>query len=65
MHHLGFFDTQEMAARCYDEAVVELRGPTSATNFEHHPSKPGAKGALKPSVLQSLTAASLPKYGSR
>lgn len=61
MHHLGFFDTEEAAARCYDAAVLQLRGPAAATNFQ--PSeRAGKENPLKPSVLQNLTSASLPKY---
>ena len=63
MHHLGFFDSEEAAARCYDTAVLELRGPGAPTNFEPADAAPGSAG-LKPSVLQSLTSASLPKYAT-
>ena len=61
VHHLGFFDCEEAAAKCYDTAVLELRGPGAPTNFEPDDAGPGSAG-LKPSVLQSLTSASLPKY---
>ena len=61
VHHLGFFDCEEAAAKCYDAAVLELRGPGAPTNFEPEDAGPGSAG-LKPSVLQNLTSASLPKY---
>lgn len=33
IHHLGFFEDEQEAARVYDRAVVELRGAAAVTNF--------------------------------
>ena len=33
IHHLGFFEDEQEAARVYDQAVVELRGAAAITNF--------------------------------
>lgn len=33
VHHLGYFQREEDAARAYDEAVLRIRGPYTATNF--------------------------------
>lgn len=33
MRHLGYFDDEVAAAKAYDRAAVELRGPSAPTNF--------------------------------
>lgn len=58
VHHLGFYETEEAAARCYDAAVVSLRGPGAATNFEGRTSNPDEVDA---EVLKNVAAACLPK----
>ena len=55
VHHLGFFDSEEAAAKCYDAAVMELRGPTASTNFEPTRAAAGAN-PVRPSVLQQIAA---------
>lgn len=60
VHHLGFFACEEAAARCYDTAVLELRGPSAATNFTPEEGD-RADNPLKPSILQNMAATSLPK----
>ena len=56
---MGFFDTEEGAAKCYDAAVVGLRGPSAPTNFKGVMAE--ASG-LDAEVLRNVAASSLPKY---
>ncbi len=34
VRHLGYFDDEEAAAKAYDRAVIQLRGPAAPTNFD-------------------------------
>lgn len=34
VRHLGYFEDEVAAARAYDRAVLDLRGPTASTNFD-------------------------------
>ena len=34
VRHLGYFDSEADAAKAYDRAAVELRGPAAPTNFD-------------------------------
>lgn len=58
---MGFFDSEEGAAKCYDAAVLELRGPAASTNFEPTQADAGAN-PLRASVLQHIAADPVAKY---
>lgn len=49
VRHLGYFDEEVEAARAYDRAAVELRGPAAATSFL-------ASEALSEAVAAELAA---------
>lgn len=59
VHHLGFFDNEEEAARVYDAAVLKLRGPSCHTNFD--PRQAEGREPLKESLVESMTNSSLPR----
>ena len=59
VHHLGFFDNEEEAARVYDAAVLKLRGPSCHTNFD--PRQAAGREPLKDSLVESMTNSSLPR----
>lgn len=59
VNHLGFYDNEEDAARCYDAAVMELRGPMAPTNFD--PRQAVGHGILREALIETMTKSTLPK----
>ena len=60
VRHLGYFEDEVAAARAYDRAVLDLRGPAASTNFDPDEYGPpdAAPAPLPPPQVRASSARS-------